>query len=54
MKVIIEKEIEEWWGVDNLRPDYPDKYDFERAVIDLLMEDVSAVLDGATWRIEED
>ena len=51
MKVIIKKEIEEWWGADDLQNDYPDKDDFHRAIIELLMEDIQAVLDGATWTI---
>ena len=54
MKVIITKQLEEWWGVDDLRADYPDKEDFERAVIELLMEDVQAVLDDAVWEIKEE
>ena len=51
MKVVIEKEIESWWGVDDLRPLYPYPEDFKKAIILLLMADVAAVLDGATWTI---
>ena len=53
MKVRIEKEIESWWSAEDLRPLYPYPEDFKKAIILLLMADVAAVLDGATWTIVE-
>jgi hypothetical protein len=53
MKVIITKEIEEWWGLADLKEDYDDENEFHRAATELLREDIDAVLDGATWDIVE-
>jgi len=54
MKVIVfmQKELEDWWGVDDLLEDNADlSVDEQNALIlELLMEDVSALTDGATWR----
>ena len=55
MKIIIEKELEEWWGIDDLRKDYRTEpigqESFHEAVISLLREDIYALLDGATWTV---
>jgi len=56
MKIIIEKELEEWeewWGIEAIRTNYPDPKDFEIAVIERVQDDIAALLDGATWTIKE-
>lgn len=55
MKVIIEKELEPWWGVDDLLEDMTTATDAEKeaAIVELLNEDISALLNGASWRIEK-
>lgn len=54
MRIIVTmtKELEDWWGVDGLLEDNADlSVDEQNALIlELLMEDVSALTDGATWR----
>lgn len=54
MKVIVfmQKELEDWWGIDDLLEDNADlSIDEQNALIlELLMEDVPALTDGATWR----
>lgn len=54
MKVIVfmQKELEDWWGIDDLLEDNADlSIDEQNALIlELLMEDVSALTDDATWR----
>ena len=52
--IIIEKELEDWWGVEDLLVDMPNATDDEKrvAVIELLMEDLPAVIDGAKWSVE--
>jgi len=54
MKVIVfmQKELEDWWGIDDLLEDNADlSVDEQNALIlELLMEDISALTDGATWR----
>ncbi len=52
--VTITKELEELWGLDDLAEDYTDSEieAFKAAAIDLLHEDVQAVVEGATWTIE--
>lgn len=52
--VTITKELEDWWGLDDLEEDYPtDKEEFARRVIELLLEDVQAVVEDAEWKVEE-
>lgn len=54
MKVIVfmQKELEDWWGIDDLLEDNADlSVDEQNALIlELLMEDIPALTDGATWR----
>ena len=54
MRIIVTmtKELEDWWGIDDLLEDNADlSVDEQNALIlELLMEDVSALTDGATWR----
>jgi hypothetical protein len=54
MRVIVfmQKELEDWWGIDDLLEDNADlSVDEQNALIlELLMEDVSALTDDATWR----
>lgn len=55
MKIIIEKELEQWWGIEDILGDMKDasQEDKETAIIELLLEDTSALLHNATWRIED-
>lgn len=54
MRVIVfmQKELEDWWGIDDLLEENADlSVDEQNALIlELLMEDVSALTDDATWR----
>lgn len=54
MRVIVfmQKELESWWGIDDLLKDNADLPTDEQNVLilRLLMEDPSALVDGATWR----
>ena len=54
MKIIVfmQKELEDWWGIDDLLEDNADLSVDEQntLILELLMEDVSALTDGATWR----
>jgi len=56
MKVIIECEIEAWWGaneyVTDMRADGKTDDEIERALIELFQEDLCALLDGASWEID--
>lgn len=54
MRIIVTttKELEDWWGVDDLLEDNADLSVDEQntLILELLMEDVSALTDDATWR----
>lgn len=54
MKVIVfmQKELEDWWGIDDLLEDNADLSVDEQDILirELLMEDIVALTDGATWR----
>ena len=58
MKVIIEREIESWWGADeyvtDMIADSKTTDEIERALIELFQEDLTALLDGASWEIVMD
>lgn len=54
MKVVVfmQKELEDWWGIDDLLEDN-DHLSVDKQnvlILELLMEDVAALIDGATWR----
>lgn len=53
MKVVITKELEDWWGIDDLIESMPKatKKEREEAIIELLLEDVASLIEDATWRI---
>ena len=55
MKVIVfmQKELEDWWGVEDLLEDNADLSSSEktRLIVELLMEDFPALLDGAKWKV---
>jgi hypothetical protein len=54
MKVIIEKELDAWWGVEDLLAAMPEATEEEKqmALMELVNEDVCALLDGASFRFE--
>lgn len=56
MKVFIEKELGAEWGIDELvmSMEGESKEAIENAIIDLLMEDTVALLDGMQFRFVED
>ena len=47
MRVIITAEIEEWWGADDAL-----KFGGEPYVIEMLQEDIPALLEKAVWKLE--
>jgi len=46
MRIILEKELEDWWGIENDMTN--------EDVINLLHEDMVALLDNMTWTIVRD
>jgi len=56
MKVIVEKELEKHWGIEDfieaLGPEIS-KEDKEEALIEFLMEDICAILENAKWSFIE-
>ncbi len=46
IRIVIRKDLEEWWGADDALADGG-----EQGVIELCKEDVSALLEGATWDV---
>ena len=54
MKLIVEYEIEDWWGIDELLEDLGDKtkQEKEQQIIELLKEDVCCILENSIWKIE--
>jgi hypothetical protein len=54
MKVIVfmQKELESWWGIDDLLEDNANLSVDEQntLILELLMSDAPALTDGATWR----
>ena len=53
IKIVIEKELEDWWGVDDLIVDMPNATndEIETAIIELVNEDLPAFLNDSTWKI---
>lgn len=52
VKVKIEKELEDWWGIDDLLESLgpnATREEREKALFDLVNEDLIACLDGAVW-----
>ena len=54
IKVTFEGELADWWGISDLLEDTQVWTDDEiqQAILDLMNEDIGAVLEGGTWRIE--
>jgi hypothetical protein len=53
IKIIIEKELEDWWGCEDiLALSELSKEDKIKEIIDLVNEDVIALLDNAKWIVE--
>lgn len=55
MKVILECEVEEWWGVKDLIEDMPNATTEEKhaALCELFNEDISSLIENAKWRFED-
>lgn len=53
IRVAIEKTLEDWWGIDDLLQDMSEasKEEQDQAIIELLREDLIAVIDDASWTI---
>jgi len=53
MKVRIEKELDDFWGIDDLLEAFvkSSKKEKEVAILELLHEDLSAALNDAEWKI---
>lgn len=51
--VLVQKELEDWWGVEDLLADNADlSIDQQNVlIVELLRDDLYSFLDGATWRI---
>ncbi len=47
IKIIIKKTLEPFWGADD--PEMDDAY-----IVELVNEDIAALLDGATWTVKRE
>ena len=56
-RVTIAKTLEDFWGVDDLVADMPadaTPSERNRSIVELLMEDTSALLDGVEWTVTQE